>query len=103
MPLSLGLVLGAIGLALVWRVRWLRALVMGCGLGVVLVSSSVLVLAPYCGSEAAAMADLLADLGVPREAILLEAQGRNTQGHADFSKVLLQPLGIHRVLLVTSA
>jgi len=74
----------------------------GCAL-VVAISTSALVFAPSRGSETAAMADLLADLGVPRPAMLLEAQGRNTQGNAAFSKELLQSLGIHRVLLVTSA
>ena len=178
MPLALGLMLGAVGLTFVWRARWFGVLAIGCGLGligisslpavaeslmagleagyppresgdcpraeaivvlggaiapvlegdlyprlhrgsdrlleaarlyragcapVVAISSSALVLAPYRGSETAAMADLLADLGVPRSAMVLEAQGRNTQGNAAFSKTLLQSLGIRRVLLVSSA
>jgi len=171
MPLSLGLVLGAAGLALVWRVRWwFGVLAMGCDFGligvcslsavgeslmarleagypprmsadcesadaivvlggaiqpqgdqyprlhrgsdrllevvrlyragcapVVAVSSSALVLAAYRGSETAAMADRLADLGVPRSAMLLVAQGRNTLGNATFSRALLQSFGIHGV------
>ncbi|CRI68125.1 conserved hypothetical protein [Thiocapsa sp. KS1] len=178
MPLSLGLMLGAVGLALVWRMRWLGVLAIVCGFGligvcalpavaeslmagleagyppggsadcepadaivvlggaiqplvegdfyprlhrgsdrlweaarlyhagcapVVAISTSALVLAPNRGSETEAMADLLANLGVPRAAMLWETRGRNTQGNAAFSKALLQSLGIHRVLLVTSA
>lgn len=58
---------------------------------------------PFRGSEIDGIADLLGDLGVPRQALLLEAESRNTQGNAAFSRAILEPLGADRVLLVTSA
>ncbi len=54
-------------------------------------------------SEAAAMQQLLLDLGVPASAILLEERSRNTQQNAQFSTELLRQRGIQTVLLVTSA
>jgi len=53
-------------------------------------------------SEAAAMQQLLLDLGVPQSAILLEERSRNTQQNAQFSAKLLRQRGIHTLLLVTS-
>ncbi|QVL50065.1 MAG: YdcF family protein [Thiocapsa sp.] len=40
---------------------------------------------------------------MPRSAILSESQSRNTRGNAEASRALVEPLGIDRVLLVTSA
>ncbi|GIX30234.1 MAG: hypothetical protein KatS3mg124_0706 [Porticoccaceae bacterium] len=53
--------------------------------------------------EAVAMAALIRDLGVPDQALLLEEESRNTRGNARNTARLLAPLGIRRVLLVTSA
>jgi uncharacterized SAM-binding protein YcdF (DUF218 family) len=54
-------------------------------------------------SEAAAMATVLHDLGVPEEAIILEGQSRNTRENAVKSAIVLDGAGISRVILVTSA
>jgi len=54
-------------------------------------------------SEAAAMASLLADLGVDPKRILLEEDSRNTAGNAEFSLALAAPNPGERWLLVTSA
>ena len=54
-------------------------------------------------TEAEDMADLLVELGVPREAILLERDSRNTEENAVFSLKLLNPEGVTSLLLVTSA
>lgn len=51
----------------------------------------------------AEMADLLAFMGVPPEAMLLEGRSANTYENAVFTKELLEPLGITRIILVTSA
>lgn len=61
---------------------------------------------PYTGGPqkpADAMADLLVEWGVPREAILLERRSKNTYENALFSKELLAERGIRDVLVVTSA
>ena len=55
------------------------------------------------GSEAAAMARVLADFGVPREAMLLEEHSHTTGENAQNTAALLRERGIGRVLLVTSA
>lgn len=49
------------------------------------------------------MADVLVELGVPREALVLERRSRTTAENARFSKPLLDERGAHRILLVTSA
>lgn len=49
------------------------------------------------------MAALLEMLGVPREAMWLESESRNTYENAANARALLQPMGIKRVILVTSA
>lgn len=49
------------------------------------------------------MAELLVSLGVPREALWLESESRNTYENALFSARLLEERGIQRILLVTSA
>ena len=54
-------------------------------------------------AESAAIAALLTDLGVPASALVLEADSRNTQGNAAFSRERLAPWGVERILLVTSA
>lgn len=53
--------------------------------------------------ESEAMASLLHELGVPREAILEEARSQNTYENAVEAWRLLEPRGIRRILLVTSA
>ena len=54
-------------------------------------------------SEARAMAVLLQDLGVPKQAILLEERSQNTRQNAVFTASILEARGIGHVLLVTSA
>lgn len=54
-------------------------------------------------SEAQAMQTFLLDLGVPREALLLEASSANTSENAEYSAKLLAELNISSILLVTSA
>lgn len=55
-------------------------------------------------SPAAATADLLVEWGIPRDAIAVEEESRNTYGNAVFTKKLLDARGISGpVLLVTSA
>lgn len=54
-------------------------------------------------SEAAEMADLLAEWGVPREAILLEERSATTSENASEMARLLGARGVRRVLLVTSS
>lgn len=60
---------------------------------------------PYTGpvKPADAMADLLVEWGVARDAIVLERRSRNTYENALYSKELLDERGIHDVLVVTSA
>ncbi|OHE67784.1 MAG: hypothetical protein A2Z99_07750 [Treponema sp. GWB1_62_6] len=53
--------------------------------------------------EAPLAAELLKLMGVPREAILLEAESRNTHENATLSKPLLDSIGASRIVLVTSA
>jgi uncharacterized SAM-binding protein YcdF (DUF218 family) len=55
------------------------------------------------GSEAEAMRQFLADLGVPADAIMVEDRSRNTRENAQFTAALLRERGIDQVLLVTSA
>lgn len=54
-------------------------------------------------SEAEKMAHLLRERGVPREAIWIEAESRNTHENAVKSKLLLDAHGKRRIILVTSA
>jgi uncharacterized SAM-binding protein YcdF (DUF218 family) len=54
-------------------------------------------------SPAQDMAFLLQKLGVPADAIWLESTSRNTEENARNCRQILQPKGIHRILLVTSA
>jgi uncharacterized SAM-binding protein YcdF (DUF218 family) len=54
-------------------------------------------------SQAQAMADLLVEWGVPRDAILLEEQSRTTWENAARVKQIVDERGLADVLLVTSA
>lgn len=54
-------------------------------------------------SEAAEMAELLSEWGVPKEAILLEEASRTTAENASATARLLRARGIRKVLLVTSS
>jgi len=54
-------------------------------------------------SEAEDMAAVLDILGVPGEALLLETTSRNTLQNASRTWELLEPRGVRRILLVTSA
>ena len=74
----------------------------GCAPRVV-VSAGGRIELPVLAAESAAIGALLVDLGVPSGALVLEAESRNTQGNAAFSREVLAPLGVRRVLLVTSA
>ncbi len=49
------------------------------------------------------MADLMTFMGVPEEMILLEEKSANTYENAIFTKDILEPMGITRIILVTSA
>jgi uncharacterized SAM-binding protein YcdF (DUF218 family) len=49
------------------------------------------------------MAALMALMGVPREALLLEGRSRNTHENAVETLNILQARGVKRILLVTSA
>lgn len=53
--------------------------------------------------EAAAIAELLQEFGVPAAAIVLEPNSRTTRENRDNSLPILHALGAHRILLVTSA
>jgi len=54
-------------------------------------------------AESVVMGEFLEDLGVPREAMLHEAESRNTYENAVHTRAILEEHGIERVLLVTSA
>lgn len=70
----------------------------------ILVSGGVVgVDGPASGSGAEAMAQLLGIMGVPQDAIWLEPHSRNTYENAVETKKLLDPQGIRRIILVTSA
>ena len=69
----------------------------------VLVSAGGQVEPPVAATESQAIAALLTDLGVPATALVREADSRNTQGNAAFSRERLAPWGVKRILLVTSA
>lgn len=55
------------------------------------------------GPEANDMSALMALLGIPRDALRLEAESRNTYENALFSQQMLADEGIEDILLVTSA
>ncbi len=54
-------------------------------------------------TEAPGMAGMLRLLDVPDQAILQEKRSRNTYENALYSRQMLEPLGINRIILVTSA
>jgi uncharacterized SAM-binding protein YcdF (DUF218 family) len=54
-------------------------------------------------SDAEEMANVLVDIGIPREALVLEATSRNTRENAVETRRILQERGIDRIVLVTSA
>jgi len=54
-------------------------------------------------SPAADMAEIMTQLGVPQEALWLENRSLNTYENALYAQEYLQPKGIQRVILVTSA
>lgn len=58
---------------------------------------------PGAASEASAMADMLVAFDVPRDAVLIEGNSRNTYENAVESADLLSTRGWTRVVLVTSA
>ncbi|WP_192496467.1 YdcF family protein [Chlorobium phaeovibrioides] len=55
------------------------------------------------GSEAVAMQCFLLDLGVPKQAIVLEEASENTIGNARLTRERLKTEGVDRIILVTSA
>jgi uncharacterized SAM-binding protein YcdF (DUF218 family) len=57
----------------------------------------------HLDAEAPVVARILADLGVPREKILVEAKSRDTVENARRAKEILSANGLRRPLLVTSA
>jgi len=59
--------------------------------------------APGSRSEAHLMQDVLAVMGIPRKALILEDQSTNTYDNAVNSARLLKERGLNRILLVTSA
>lgn len=69
----------------------------------ILISAGGNIEPPLVAPESEAIAEMLTDLGVPFSALVLEAESRNTQGNAAFSRATLAPLGADRILLVTSA
>lgn len=74
-----------------WRAGAAPLLVLTGGLG------------PHPPAEAEVMRRLCRELGVPDEALLLEAQSRSTWDNARFTAALLRARGLGRVLLVTDA
>lgn len=54
-------------------------------------------------SEAEAMRQFMADLGVPKETMVLENRSRNTSQNAEYSAEFLAEEGVNRIILVTSA
>lgn len=54
-------------------------------------------------NSASDMSTLLREFGVPPEALLDERRSRNTFENARESRRILEPLGVHRIVLVTSA
>ncbi len=75
----------------------------GAAPAIIVSGGRVEVLGPYGESEAAVMAELLAAMGVPRSAILLEEMARNTWENATGVQAILDAQDMQRVLLVTSA
>ena len=58
-------------------------------------------LSPRSVPEAETMADILASMGVPREAMWLEKSSRNTHENGVETQKILERQGVSRVILVT--
>lgn len=69
----------------------------------ILVSGGKIELLGSSIAEADGMREILEFFGVPPEAILEEDRSRNTYENAVYTRELLEPRGIKRILLVTSA
>jgi uncharacterized SAM-binding protein YcdF (DUF218 family) len=69
----------------------------------ILLSGGTLGWTPHDDSPAQQMADLLEIMGVPEDALWLEAESRNTHENAVNSAGILREQGIESILLVTSA
>ena len=54
-------------------------------------------------TDAENMANVLSDIGIPREVLILEATSRNTRENAVETWSILNEQGIKRIVLVTSA
>jgi len=54
-------------------------------------------------SEAESMRTFMSALGVPTDAMVLEGLSRNTRQNAKFTADILRPMGINKIILVTSA
>jgi uncharacterized SAM-binding protein YcdF (DUF218 family) len=54
-------------------------------------------------SEAEDMRMFMSALGVPNEVMVLEGRSRNTRQNAQFTADILRPMGINKIVLVTSA
>lgn len=54
-------------------------------------------------TDAENMANVLGDIGIPREALVLEETSRNTRENALHTRSILSEQGIERIILVTSA
>ncbi|HUF39945.1 MAG TPA: YdcF family protein [Anaerolineales bacterium] len=70
---------------------------------VIIVTGGSLPWTDTTGSPADDMRELLVLMGVPETAIMTEAFSTNTYENAVFTRALAEPLGIDRILLVTSA
>ena len=88
------------GARLQTAVRLYRA---GKGKAVVVSGGPYSVAGEVVRTEAEDMRDILIGLGVPRTAIIMEPNSRNTYENAAFTAKLLQERSENRVLLVTSA
>ena len=58
---------------------------------------------PSVKTEAETMAAVLEIMGVPREALILEGQSRNTYENAVNTRAILEDEGIDQIILITSA
>jgi uncharacterized SAM-binding protein YcdF (DUF218 family) len=88
------------GARLQTAVRLFRA---GKGKAIVVSGGSYRVAGEEFRTEAQDMSDILVGLGVPRSAIIMEPNSRNTFENAAFTAKLLRERSENRVLLVTSA
>jgi uncharacterized SAM-binding protein YcdF (DUF218 family) len=61
------------------------------------------IVGPAVVPEADSMGDILASIGVPREAIMLESSSANTYENAVETHAILESQGISRIILITSA